>query len=166
MGNIILPNIICGAAFSIVMIPLMTIAFVTLKNNQMTNATGVFNLAKSVGGAIGTSAVSTMVSRMSQVHQTHLIRNLTYSHTGFTEKLGAIQAGIASLSGNGLAAAKANVVVYNQLIQQSTLLAYMDCFKIYAILLVALTPLIFLFQKVKYKKNKKKDSDVKPVYNK
>ena len=35
----------------------------------------------------------------------------------------------------------------------------MDCFKIYAILLVALTPLIFLFQKVKYKKNKKKDSD-------
>ncbi len=166
MGNIILPNIICGAAFSIVMIPLMTIAFVTLKNNQMTNATGVFNLAKSVGGAIGTSAVSTMVSRMSQVHQTHLIRNLTYSHTGFTEKLGAIQAGIASLSGNGLAAAKANVVVYNQLIQQSTLLAYMDCFKIYAILLVALTPLIFLFQKVKYKKNKKNDSDVKPVYNK
>ena len=154
MSNIIIPNVICGAAFSMIMIPLMTIAFVTLKNNQMTNATGVFNLAKSVGGAIGTSAVSTMVSRMSQVHQTHLIRNLTYSHPGFVEKLAALQSGIASMAGSGLASAKANVVVYKQLVQQSTLLAYMDCFKIYAAMLIALIPLIFLFQKVKYKKNK------------
>ena len=152
MNNIILPNIICGFAFSLVMIPLMTIAFVTLKNSQMTNATGVFNLAKSVGGAIGTSAVATMVSRMSQVHQTHLIRNLSYSNFGFMEKLSAIQGGIASMSGHALANIKANVVVYKQLIQQSTLMAYMDCFKIYAALLVVLIPLIFLFQKVSYKK--------------
>ena len=152
MNNIILPNIICGFAFSLVMIPLMTIAFVTLKNSQMTNATGVFNLAKSVGGAIGTSAVATMVSRMSQVHQTHLIRNLSYSNFGFVEKLSTIQGGIASMSGHALANIKANVVVYKQLIQQSTLMAYMDCFKIYAALLVALIPLIFLFQKVSYKK--------------
>ena len=124
MGNIILPNVICGVAFSMVMIPLMTISFVTLKNNQMTNATGVFNLAKSVGGAIGTSAVSTMVSRMSQVHQTHLIRNLTYSNPGFVEKLNAMQSGIAALSGHALSAAKANVMVYKQLVQQSTLMAY------------------------------------------
>ena len=149
-----MPNVVCGAAFSLVMIPLMTIAFVTLKNNQMSNATGVFNLAKSVGGAIGTSAVSTMVSRMSQVHQTHLIRNLTYSHSGFVEKLNALQGGIASMSGAALSSAKANVVAYNQLIQQSTLMAYMDCFKIYAAMLVLLVPLIFLFQKVKYKKQK------------
>ncbi len=154
MSNIIVPNIICGAAFSILMIPLMTVAFVTLKNNQMTNATGVFNLAKSVGGAIGTSAVNTMVSRMSQVHQTHLIRNMTYSHPGFTEKVNAIQSAIAMMSGQALSDIKANTMAYKQLVQQSTLMAYMDCFKIFALLLVLLTPLIFLFQKVKYKKQK------------
>ena len=155
MSNIIIPNIICGFAFSVLMIPLMTVAFVTLKNNQMTNATGVFNLAKSVGGAIGTSAVNTMVSRMSQVHQTHLIRNLTYSHTGFTEKVNAMQSAIAMMSGNALAGIKANTMAYKQLVQQSTLMAYMDCFKIFALLLIFLVPLIFLFQKVKYKKQKK-----------
>ena len=155
MSNIIWPNIVCGFAFSLIMIPLMTIAFVTLKNSQMTNATGVFNLAKSVGGAIGTSAVATMVSRMSQVHQTHLIRNLTYSHDGFVEKFNAIQGGLAQLSGSALAGVKANIVIYKQLLQQSTLMAYMDCFKIYAAALVALIPLIFLFKKVNYKKNQK-----------
>jgi len=155
MSNIIWPNVLCGFAFSLIMIPLMTIAFVTLKNSQMTNATGVFNLAKSVGGAIGTSAVATMVSRMSQVHQTHLIRNLTYANEGYIEKLNAIQGGISQLSGTALANIKANAIVYKQLIQQSTLMAYMDCFKIYAAALIMLIPLIFLFQKVKYKKQKK-----------
>jgi DHA2 family multidrug resistance protein len=154
MVSIVVPNIVCGVAFSLVMIPLMTIAFVTLKNSQMTNATGIFNLAKSVGGAIGTSAVATLVSRMSQVHQTHLIRNLTDANLAFVEKFNAIQGGITMMSGNALSAIKANTVIYKQLIQQSTLMAYMDCFKIYAAMLIMLVPLIFLFKKVKYKKNK------------
>jgi len=59
------------------------------------------------------------------------------------------------LSGTALANIKANAIVYKQLIQQSTLMAYMDCFKIYAAALIMLIPLIFLFQKVKYKKQKK-----------
>ena len=125
----------------------------------MTNATGVFNLAKSVGGAIGTSAVATMVSRMSQVHQTHLIRNLTYANEGYIEKFNALQGGIAAMSGQALSAIKANAMIYKQLIQQSTLMAYMDCFKIYAALLVLLIPLIFLFQKVKFKKKKNQNVD-------
>lgn len=165
ISNIILPNIICGVAFSMIMIPLMTISFVTLKNNQMTNATGVFNLAKSVGGAIGTSAVATMISRMSQVHQSNLIRNLTYSNPAFVEKINAMQAGIAMLSGNALSAAKANALAYKQLLQQSTLLAYMDCFKIYAGMLILLIPLIFLFQKVKYKKAKSAEVEA-PILSK
>ena len=152
MGNIIFPNIICGFAFSLLMIPLMTITFVTLKNSQMTNASGIFNLAKSVGGAIGTSIVSTLIQRMGQVHQTHLIRNLTYSNPAFVEKLATIQSGIAVYTGEFVAREKANFMVYMQLQQQSNLLAFMDCFKIYAAAVFLLTPFVFLFKKAKYKK--------------
>lgn len=152
MGNIIFPNIICGFSFSLLMIPLMTITFVTLKNSQMTNASGIFNLAKSVGGAIGTSIVSTLIQRMGQVHQTHLIRNLTYSNPAFIEKLAAIHSGIAVYTGECVAREKANFMVYMQLQQQSNLLAFMDCFKIYAAAVFMLTPFVFLFKKAKYKK--------------
>ena len=152
MGNIIFPNIICGFSFSLLMIPLMTITFVTLKNSQMTNASGIFNLAKSVGGAIGTSIVSTLIQRMGQVHQTHLIRNLTYSNPAFVEKLAAIQSGIGVYTGEFVAREKANFMVYMQLQQQSNLLAFMDCFKIYAAAVFLLTPFVFLFKKAKYKK--------------
>lgn len=157
MNNIIIPNIICGFAFSLLMIPLMTITFVTLRNNQMTNASGIFNLAKSVGGAIGTSIVATMISRMGQVHQTYLVENLSYSNPAFVEKLGAIQSGIASYVGSAVAEQKANFMIYMQLQQQANLLAFMDCFKIYAAAVFLLIPFVFLFKKTAHKKPKKSE---------
>lgn len=155
MNNIIIPNIICGFAFSLLMIPLMTISFVTLKNNMMTNASGIFNLAKSVGGAIGTSAVSTLISRMGQVHQTHLVHNLTYSNPAFVEKLGAYTGSLGAQFGMTVGASKANFLIWKELMGQAQLLAYMDCFKIYAALVAILIPFVFLFKKVNYNKKKK-----------
>lgn len=149
MSNIILPNIVCGFAFSLLMIPLMTISFVTLTNNQMTNASGIFNLAKSVGGAIGTSVVSTLISRMGQVHQTNLVHNLTYANHAFMAKFNAFQAAMSG-SGAGLATSKANYLIYGELQQQANLLAFMDCFKIYAALVILLVPAVFLFKKIAY----------------
>lgn len=149
MSNIILPNIVCGFAFSLLMIPLMTISFVTLTNNQMTNASGIFNLAKSVGGAVGTSVVSTLISRMGQVHQTNLVHNLTYANHAFMAKFNAFQAAMSG-SGAGLATSKANYLIYGELQQQANLLAFMDCFKIYATLVILLVPAVFLFKKMAY----------------
>ncbi len=155
MSNIILPNIVCGFAFSVLMIPLMTISFVTLKNSQMTNASGIFNLAKSVGGAIGTSVVSTLISRMGQVHQTNLVHNLTYANHAFMAKFNAFQSAMSG-SGAGLAASKANYLIYGELQQQANLLAFMDCFKIYAAMVILLVPAVFLFKKMTYKNQEKK----------
>ena len=149
MSNIILPNIVCGFAFSLLMIPLMTISFVTLTNNQMTNASGIFNLAKSVGGAVCTSVVSTLISRMGQVHQTNLVHNLTYANHAFMAKFNAFQAAMSG-SGAGLATSKANYLIYGELQQQANLLAFMDCFKIYAALVILLVPAVFLFKKMAY----------------
>lgn len=155
MSNIILPNIVCGFAFSVLMIPLMTISFVTLKNSQMTNASGIFNLAKSVGGAIGTSVVSTLISRMGQVHQTNLVHNLTYANHAFMAKFNAFQSAMSG-SGAGLAASKANYLIYGELQQQANLLAFMDCFKIYAAMVILLVPAVFLFKKMTYKNQEEK----------
>ena len=154
MSNIILPNIVCGFAFSVLMIPLMTISFVTLKNSQMTNASGIFNLAKSVGGAIGTSVVSTLISRMGQVHQTNLVHNLTYANHAFMAKFNAFQSAMSG-SGAGLAASKANYLIYGELQQQANLLAFMDCFKIYAAMVILLVPAVFLFKKMTYNTEEK-----------
>jgi DHA2 family multidrug resistance protein len=42
----------------------------------MGNASGVFNLMRNTGGSIGIAAMTTMLSRGSQVHQAALVHNI------------------------------------------------------------------------------------------
>lgn len=151
MSSLILPNVICGVSFSAALVPLMTVAFATLPNDELTNSSGIFNLAKNVGGAIGVSIVSTMITRLGQIHQAYLVKNLTYSNPAFTERLSAFQSALAGF-GTSLAEQKAGYLLYSQLLGQANLLAYMDCFKIYALVSFFLVPLVFLFKKTSYKK--------------
>ena len=43
-----------------------------LPNEQMGNATGIFNLMRNIGGSFGISIVTTMLARGAQVHQTYI----------------------------------------------------------------------------------------------
>lgn len=151
MVNIILPNMICGLAFGLITIPLTTLSFATLKKAQMTDATGLFALFRSVGGAVGISVVTTMISRKAQLHQTNLVQHLTYSNPVFNERLAGMQ-GALSIFGQSVAEQKANFLMYGQLMQQANLLAFMDCFKFFGALSVILIPAVFMFKKIKLKK--------------
>lgn len=151
MGNVILPNILCGFAFGSITIPLTTLSFATLKQAQMTDAAGLFALFRSVGGAIGISTVTTMIARKSQLYQTYLVQNLTYSNPVFEEKLAALQSAFSSY-GATVAEQKANFLIHGQLLQQANLLAFMDCFKFFGAVSFILIPTVFIFKKVKYKK--------------
>src|SRR5947209_15047779 len=59
MGSIVWPSIISGLAMGFVFVPLTTTAMGTLSNEQMGNASGVFNLMRNTGGSIGIAAVTT-----------------------------------------------------------------------------------------------------------
>jgi len=154
IANVIFPNIICGIGFSLVLVPLSTITFLTLKNSAMTNGSGIFSLTRSVGGAIGVSLVSTIISRHSQIHQAYLVKNLSIGNSVFNEQFAALKAGLAAIAGNAAAEAKAGYLLYMRLIQQSTLLAFMDCFKIAGVLCLGLIPFVYL---LKNKANKEQN---------
>src|SRR5690349_14988215 len=68
-SSITWPNIISGFAMGFIFVPLTTMAMGTLANEQMGNASGVFNLMRNTGGSIGIAAMTTMLSRGSQIHQ-------------------------------------------------------------------------------------------------
>ena len=55
----------------------------------MTNASGIQNLLKNIGGAIGTSLVATMLTRYAQIHQFMLVRNLTELNPNYIERVQA-----------------------------------------------------------------------------
>ena len=83
--NIAIPNFIMGIGMGLSMVPIMNLSVETLKNSQMTNATGIQNLLKNIGSAIGTSLVATMLTRFAQIHQYMLVGKMHELNPAFIE---------------------------------------------------------------------------------
>lgn len=145
--NIAIPNFIFGMGLVFSFMPITTLSCITLRNDQMTNASGFQNLLKTIGGAIGTSLVATMLSRFAQVHQHGLVKSLHDTNTIYADRLNAYANTFIHQAGDMMNATNmAGKLIYNQLIQQSTLCSYMTTFKVFAIACFILLPLMFLFK--------------------
>src|SRR5262249_38974008 len=73
MSNIVPPNILNGFGVGFIFVPLTTVALGTLPNEQIGSGTGIQNLLRNIGGSIGISFVSTMLSRYAQAHEVFLV---------------------------------------------------------------------------------------------
>lgn len=152
MISIIIPNFIFGFSVGLTITVLTTASMESITNSQMTNASGVQNLIKNLGAAIGTSLVATMVSRYSQAFQHNMVGFLDPNNPVYAEKLAAMTSFFCQYEVYAVALQKAQGMIYNQLLQQSTLCAYMETFRIWGIVSLCCLPLLLLY------KNKKKSA--------
>lgn len=144
LNAIILPNFLFGMGMILALVPLINLSCCTLKQSQLTNASGVQNLLKNIGAAIGTSIVTTCVSRFSQAHQYMLVDKLTETNSVFAEHIQTMTAAFSGLTDHATAAYMAKSQIYGQLVQQSHLWAYVDTFRWFAIASFAILPLMIL----------------------
>lgn len=86
-GNLNWPNILTGLGMGFLMVPLMTASLADVPNEQMGNASGVFNLARNIGGGIGISLTTTLVARGTQAHSALLVGHLSPYDPEFQQRL-------------------------------------------------------------------------------
>jgi len=147
MSSVVVANIVSGLGTSFIFVPLTTLAIGTLPNEQIGNATGLQNLVRNVGGSIGLSYVSTMLQRYAQVHQAHLVGQLSQLSPQYRAQLTLLQ----RLYEHGFTAPdaflKARGMLYNLLLQQSEYWAFVDLFFVVAVLSAACLVLIPIFRR-------------------
>jgi len=152
ISSIVWPNIISGFAMGFVFVPLTTMALGTLSNEQMGNASGVFNLMRNTGGSVGIATVTTLLSRGAQVHQAAMVSHLTPYDPVFQERVQQMTGGFAARGGgSALATQQAYGSLYGILVRQATLLSYIDVFRVLSSLCVICVPAALLFERVKKK---------------
>jgi MFS transporter, DHA2 family, multidrug resistance protein len=147
MPNVVWPNFLNGIGAALIFVSLATTTMGRLKNEQLGNAAGIFNLMRNIGGSIGIAAVATFLARWTQVHQAILISHLTPYDRAYQRWLSTAQAGLAPQVGTPAAGPKAIALLYNVLGQQARLLAFMDIFRVVSILALVAAPLVLLFEK-------------------
>lgn len=147
--NIAIPNFFMGMGMGLSMIPIINLSVDTLKNEQMTNATGIQNLLKNIGSAIGTSLVATMLTRFAQIHQYMLVGKLHDLNSVFVERVQSTAGALAAYTEHSFANYMSQYSIYGQLIKQSTLWAFIDSFRIFGVLCLLVIPLLLFIKKPK-----------------
>lgn len=146
-SNVTIPNIIIGFGLTTVIIPCTTLLFSKVSKKDMTNAASIQNLIKNVGCAVGTSSVGFLVSSYSQIYQSYLVDKLSLIHAPFSNAVTSLSSKFIQLGYDlGTAIGIAQGKIYGMLVQQSTLCAFMNAYRIYAILVLLLIPLVFLLK--------------------
>ena len=160
MGNLTLdispwsmlwPVVLSGVAAGMVFIPLSTTAMGTLPNEQIGNASGLYNLFRNVGGSVGISLVNTLVSRHEQLHRVELSQSLAPENPVVQARLQAFQQLMHSSPSN-VAQARSYALLNNALSQQASLWSYVDDFRYLAVACFLCLPIVFALKKVKRKK--------------
>ncbi len=136
--------IISGFASGMVFVPLSTTTMGTLTNEQIGNASGLYNLLRNVGGSVGISVVNTIVARHEQLHRNELVHSLTPSNPLLQQRLTTLERFVTDPK-------SAYAILDRTLNSQARLWAYVDDFRYMALLCFACLPLVFLLKKAKAK---------------
>jgi DHA2 family multidrug resistance protein len=138
-----------GLAF--LFVPINTLSYTDVPRNKNNDVSGLMNLARNIGGSCGTSFFVTLLARRAQFHQDRLVMHLYNSSNALQNSRNGLMGyfqhgGRQSLPG---ARAMAQGTVYQQLLQQSTQLAYLDVIAALAVGAACMIPLAFFMKKSK-----------------
>jgi DHA2 family multidrug resistance protein len=132
---------------SLTMVPLMTVAMATIRNEQMGNATGLFALARNLAGSIGIAVAIAMQSRGALRHQAYLAGHLTPYDLAYQNAMQAGPAVMAQSLGTAQAEPGTLRAIYQSLIQHSNMLGFVDEYRWLALVCFLSVPLVLLFKK-------------------
>ncbi|MDB5367173.1 MAG: EmrB/QacA family drug resistance transporter [Rhodospirillales bacterium] len=137
--TIIWVGFVQGAGLGFLFVPLTTITFATLPAEMRANGTGLYNLSRNIGSAVGISIVTSLLTQYVQVNHEEIAASVTPFNRVLQAVVGPHGLGAANLAGR----AQMDGIVT----QQATIIAYINDFKLMMILSLAALPLVLLLRK-------------------
>ena len=114
-------------------VPINLTSYIGVPTEKGGNVAGIVNFMRNIGSSVGTSMVTTLIARRSQVHQKYLVQHVTRGGPPFLNESAAL-AGRLNASGVQAECAlrKSYGLLYQSTIAQATTLAYIDTFLVLA----------------------------------
>jgi DHA2 family multidrug resistance protein len=142
--TIIVTGFLQGAGLGFLFVPLTTITFSTLPAEKRGDGTGLYNLSRNIGSAVGISVVSALLTENTQANHEEIGAYIT----PFNHVLHGLGAAFSPLTLAGRTTLDAQVT------REASTIAYIDDFKLMMVMcLVALPMLVF------FRNNKKAEVD-------
>jgi MFS transporter, DHA2 family, multidrug resistance protein len=110
-------------------VPINLTSYVGMPIEKSGNIAGLVNFMRNIGSSVGTSMVTTLIARRSQIHQSYLSASTTLGSSTFrASSAGLAQRLMASGANNAKAVQQAYAITYRNVLNQATNLAYIDVY--------------------------------------
>jgi DHA2 family multidrug resistance protein len=145
--------LISGFGSGCIFVPLSTTAMAFLKNEEIGNASGLYNLLRNIGGSVGISVVNTIVSRHEQLHRNELAASLSPDRLTVHGSLQGMQQFLVTQGASSATALRQAYGLINQdLTGQARLWSYVDDFRYMALACFGSVAIVFGLKKAVGKK--------------
>ena len=142
--ELLLPQILRGIGMMLAMVPTNNIALGTLAPERVKNASGLFNLTRNLGGAVGLALINQVLNDRTDLHITRLQERVTWGNATATETLNLFT---QRLQGMGDAALMAMKQLSQIVHRQAVVMGYGDAFFMLTLFYCGLSLLVLLLKK-------------------
>jgi DHA2 family multidrug resistance protein len=144
-AQLLWPQIFRGVGLMLAMIPITNVALGTLAPDRLKNASGLFNLARNLGGAVGLAALNTVLDHRIDLHLARLHETVTWARQPAQEMLTNMTTRFHDFGGDAQAMAIKQMMMLTR--QQGIVMAFADVFLMLAALFVAFAALAVILRR-------------------
>ncbi len=142
-NELLIPQILRGVSLMLIMIPVTNTALGTTPPQKLKNASGLFNLTRNLGGAVGLALINTLLNKRLDLHLARLHEQVAWGRITAEETLAKLTTQMARFGSDAQLAATKKLA---QLVRtQATVMAIADVFTALTLLFLViaiLTPIM------------------------
>ena len=147
-GSIVLWRMFQVSGLAFVFIPISTLNYIGVPFNKNNQISSFSNFSRNLGGSVGTAMLTTFLQRTQQVHQSTLGANIVAGSERYSQFIDNTKHSLMQLGQTSDQASQTAVGhAYQMLLQQSSMLSYMNAFWLLSVIIACLIPLPFIMRK-------------------
>jgi DHA2 family multidrug resistance protein len=139
------PQVFRGIGLMLAIVPINNIALGTLPPEQLKNASGLYNLMRNLGGAVGLAALTTVLNDRTDLHLARLHESITWSRQPAMEAMNAMVQRFSSYGSDAQAMALKQLT--QMVHREGVVMAFADVFFLLTFLFGALAVLALVMKR-------------------
>ena len=139
------PQVFRGVSLMLCMVPINNLALGTMPPNKIKNASGLFNLMRNLGGAVGLALINTLLDKRMDLHLERLRESVVWGRAVADETLANMTAGLAARGSDAHLAATRQLALIVR--RQAEVMALADVFLALTVLFLGCVGLAALMRR-------------------
>ena len=146
--SIVLLRMVQVIFLPLIFVPISTLNYIGVPREKNNQVSGMSNFARNIGGAMGTSLLSTFLARQNQTHQKAFATHTTNADLNFQQLVNGFKSTFMAQGFDAtIAAKKAMAMAYQMVQQQASALSFVNSFWLMSVMILFLVPLPFIMKR-------------------